>query len=86
MNAGLDHLSRVKNGEEPTNLEDNFSDAQLFSIQIVDDYFAEIIQYFSTGTVLQEYTTVQKKNLVVHANDYQLIAGHLYKMGTDNIL
>jgi hypothetical protein len=29
---------------------------------------------------------VQKKNLVVWAADYQLIAGHLYKMGADSIL
>jgi hypothetical protein len=36
LNAGPDHLSRVTNGEEPKNLEDNFSDAQLFSVQIVD--------------------------------------------------
>jgi hypothetical protein len=43
LNAGPDHLSRVTNGEEPTNLEDNSPDAQLFSVQIVDDYFIEII-------------------------------------------
>jgi hypothetical protein len=36
--------------------------------------------------VPQEYTTTQKKNLVVCATDYQLIAGHLYKMGVDSIL
>jgi hypothetical protein len=34
----------------------------------------------------QEYNTTQKKNLVVRAADYQLIARHLYKMGADNIL
>jgi hypothetical protein len=27
MNVGPDHLSRVTNGEEPTNLEDNFPNA-----------------------------------------------------------
>jgi hypothetical protein len=86
LNVGPDHLSRVTNGEEPTNLEDNFPDAQLFSVQIVEDYFAEIIQYLSTGTASQEYTTAQKKNLVVCATNYQLIAGHLYKMGADSIL
>ena len=57
LNAGPDHLSRVTNGEEPTSLEDNFSDVQLFSIQIDDDYFADIIQYLSIGTTSQEYTT-----------------------------
>jgi hypothetical protein len=44
LNAGPDHLSRITNWEEPTNLEDNFPDAQLFSVQIVDKYFANIIQ------------------------------------------
>ena len=79
-------MSRVTNGEEPTNLEDNFLDAQLFSIQIVDEYFTDIIQYLSTGTASQDYSTVHNKNLVVCTVDYQLIARHLYKMGTDIIL
>jgi hypothetical protein len=86
LNAGPDHLSRITNGEEPTNLEDKFPDAQLFSVQVADEYFADIIQYLSTGTAPQEFNTAQKKNLVVRAADYQLIAGHLYKMGADNIL
>jgi hypothetical protein len=67
-------------------LEDTFPDAPLFLVHIVDDYFAEIIQYLSTGTALQEYTTMQKKKLVLHATDYQLITGHLYKMGANNIM
>jgi hypothetical protein len=29
---------------------------------------------------------VQKKHFVVRDIDYQLIAGHLYKLGVDNIL
>jgi hypothetical protein len=39
-----------------------------------------------TWTAPQEFNTAQKKNLVVRAVDYQLIAGHLYKMGADIIL
>jgi hypothetical protein len=50
LNVGPDNLSRVTNGEEPTNLEDTFHDVQLFSVQIVDDYFANIIEYLSTRT------------------------------------
>ena len=30
LNAGPDHLSRIDSGEEPSNLEDNLQDAQLF--------------------------------------------------------
>ena len=48
MNAGHDRLSRVTNGEEPTNLEDNFPDVQLFLVHVVDKYFVDIIEYLST--------------------------------------
>ena len=39
LNTGLDHLSRLELGEEPTSLEDCLPDAQLFSIWIADDQF-----------------------------------------------
>jgi hypothetical protein len=61
LNAGPDHLSRITNGEEPKNLEENFPDANLFSIQIVDDYFADIVGFLSTGMAPKEFTVVQKK-------------------------
>jgi hypothetical protein len=43
MNKGLDHLSRLEHGEEPTRLEDTLLDAQLLTIRRVDDYFTEIV-------------------------------------------
>jgi hypothetical protein len=67
-------------------LENNFPNAQLFSVQIVDEYFVDIIEYLSIGIVPQDFNTAQKKNLVFKAAEYQLIAGHLNKMGADNIL
>jgi len=53
LNAEPDHLSRIDSREEPSNLEDNLLDAQLFSIQIIDEYFQDIAQYLSTGIPLQ---------------------------------
>jgi hypothetical protein len=50
LNIGPDHISRVTNEEEPTNIEDNFLDAQLFSIHITNEYFTDIIHYLSTCT------------------------------------
>ena len=86
LNAGPDHLSRIETGEEPTNLEDNLPDTQLFSIQIADDYFRDIIKFLMTGTMPEEFTTQQKKQLVVKVADFTLIAGQLYKLGLDEIL
>ena len=66
LNAGFDHLSRIDSGEEPSNLEDNLLDAQLFSIQIIDEYYVDFVgpinppgkrtsaKYIITGT---EYLT-----------------------------
>jgi hypothetical protein len=34
----------------------------------------------------REYTVIQKKQLVVHAAEFKLIAEQLYKMGLDEIL
>ena len=61
-------------------------DAQLFSIQIVDDYHANIIHFLTTGLAPDEFTKQQKKQLVVKAANFTLIAGHLYKLGPDEVL
>ena len=86
LNFGPDHLSRLESREEPTSLDESLLDAQLFSIQMVDDYCQDIVQFLSTGFAPSEMTTQQKKHLVVKAVDFTLIAGQLYKMGPDEIL
>ena len=43
LKTGPDHLSCILNGEEPTNIDDGFPDAQLFWVDIVDDHYAPII-------------------------------------------
>ena len=53
---------------------------------MVDDYFQYIVQYFSIGFAPAEMTMQQKKQLVVRATEFTLIAGQLYKMGPDEIL
>jgi hypothetical protein len=47
LNAGPDHLLRITNEEDPRNLEENFHDANLFSVQIGDDYFAMIVVFLA---------------------------------------
>ena len=37
LNVGLDHLSTIESGEEPNNLEDNLTDAQLFMKTVFDN-------------------------------------------------
>jgi hypothetical protein len=56
------------------------------AIRKVDDHFVKIVQFLSTGMEPREYTFIQKKQLVVRAIVFSLIAGQLYKMGPDEIL
>jgi len=57
LNAGLDHLSRIETGEEPTNIEDGFPDVQLFRFEMVDDYYEQIVKFLVMGTTPEEFTT-----------------------------
>jgi hypothetical protein len=86
MNKGPDHLSRLEHGEEPTSLEDTLPDAQLLSIRKINHHFTDIVQFLSIGMAPSEYTILQKKQLVVCAADFSLIASQLYNMGPDEIL
>jgi hypothetical protein len=56
MKKGLDHLSRLEHGEEPTSLEDTLSDAQMMAIRNIDDHFVEIVHFLSTRMAPSEYT------------------------------
>jgi hypothetical protein len=81
LNAGPDHLSLILTGEYVGNLDDILPDAHLFSVHMVDNHFAEIVQYLSTGVAPSDMTIAQKKQLVVKATYYKLIKGNLYKLG-----
>jgi hypothetical protein len=48
LNAGPDHLSHILSGEDAGNLDDSLPDAHLFAVQMVDDYFTDIVQFLST--------------------------------------
>ena len=45
-----------------------------------------IIHLLSTRYAPEDFSIWQKKQLVVKASDYKLIAGQLYKLGLDEIL
>ena len=89
LNVGQDHLSQIESGEDPTNLEDNFPDTQLFAIHMMDDQnheFNTIIHFLSTQYAPEGMSTNKKKHLLVRVADYTLIIGHLYKLGVDEVL
>ena len=53
---------------------------------MVDGYYDQIIQFLAMCATTEDLATSQKKQLVVKALNFQLIAGQLYKLGLDDIL
>ena len=86
LNSGPDHISRIESGYEPVNLDDSLPNVQLFVISMFANQCIDIIQFFSMGYALAEFTTMQKKQLVVRVAYFQLITGELYKIGPNEIL
>jgi len=86
LNAGPNHTSCIEIGEEPTNLEEGFPDAQLFAVHVAENHFVEIIHFLTIGMTPKGYMSQQKKELVVRVTYFSIIAGHLYKMRLDELL
>jgi hypothetical protein len=56
INAGPYHLLHILTGEDAGNLDDNFPCTQLFVVRMVDDYFAYIVEFLSTGMAPSDMT------------------------------
>jgi len=67
-------------------LEERLPNAQLFVVRIADNHFADIIHFLTMRIAPEGYTSQQKKELVLCTTNFSVIAGHLYKMGSDEIL
>ena len=61
LNIGPDHLRGIEIGKELTNIEEGLSNAQLFIIGMVDDYYDQIVHFLATRMAPEGFTTNQKK-------------------------
>jgi len=59
---------------------------QIFAVCAANGHFEDIIHFVMTGTTPEGYIVQQKKELVVCTVDLSVIVGHLYKMGSNEIL
>ena len=58
----------------------------MFDIKVVDEKFADVIQFLTIGKVLDYYSVPQRKELVTSARNLTIIARHLCKLGIDEVL
>lgn len=68
-------MSCIEIGEEPTNLQEGLPDVQLFAMCVMENQFVDIIHFLTTGMAPEEYTSQQKKDLVVGMTDFVPLQG-----------
>ncbi|KAI5057045.1 hypothetical protein GOP47_0028863 [Adiantum capillus-veneris] len=82
-----DHMSRIRNDEEPTGVDDDLPDANLFHIESVPKWSRMIAEFLSTTSLTQGIRMSRlKPNFLEAWNRFQLISGRLYHLMDDGIL
>ncbi|MCO5554464.1 hypothetical protein L7F22_007993 [Adiantum nelumboides] len=81
-----DHLSRITNGEAPTEVDEDLPDTSLFMIETIPEWSEKIVNFLVNGFPPKELHKDVARRLIKECELYSLIAGTLYKLGKDDIL
>jgi hypothetical protein len=84
--SGPDHLSRLEMGEDPTDIEDDLSDAHLFCIEAAPKDLEEIKIFLEEGKAPEDLPANKKKVLALKATPFTIMNGYLYKLGPNDVL
>ncbi|CAN6716212.1 unnamed protein product [Malus baccata var. baccata] len=88
-NVVADHLSRLVHSnteEDLIPLRESFPDEQLFSLKIIDPWYADIINYKVIKKIPDDFTSAQKDKLVKTAKYYEWDNPYLWKYCTDQLI
>jgi hypothetical protein len=89
-NVVADHLSRMIHGqdveEDTLPLREHFPDEQLFAMNVVDPWYADIINYIATKKTPDDMTRAQKDKLVKTAQHYVWDDPYLWKHCPDQMI
>ena len=79
-------LSRIVTGEEPTGVDDELPDVQLFQIEAVLDWYDEMLYFLESGSFPGYLSKDQRKRLALRSHTFMMIVGQLYMMGIDQVM
>ena len=82
----VDHMSRIKNGEPSTGVDDELPDAILFKVDFASEEYNGIVEYLMSGRPPPGMTKLEARQLIRRAGPYQLITGQLYIKGNDEVI
>ena len=62
-----DHLSRIKSGEPPEGVNDDFPDAQLLNVTVLLAWYTRIGEYLSTRQFSSDMPPNERRKLVLRS-------------------
>jgi len=88
QHSNADFMSRLKDKENlnGSSLEDDIPDANLFEVDIIHTEYADILNYLSTNSFLEDYSAKEMQALIKKSAPYTLLDKTLYKLDHDGVL
>ena len=86
MHLQADHLSRLSEEVGTEEIDDEFPDGRLFTVQSVPLRYSYIAEFLSTQTFPPRLDRNEWRKIRVNSTNFAIIANKLYRRGVDGIL
>ena len=86
MHLQADHLSRLSEEVGTEEIDDEFPDGRLFTVQKVPLWYSYIAEFLSTQTFPPGLDRNERRKIRVNSTNFAIIANKLYRRGIDGIL
>ena len=86
MHLLADHLSRLSEEVGTEEIDDEFPDGRLFTVQRVPLWYSYIAEFLSTQTFPPGLDQNKWRKIRVNSTNFAIIANKLYRRGVDEIL
>ena len=86
MHLQADHLSRLSKEVGTEEIEDEFPDGRLFTVQKIPLWYSYIAEFLSTQTFPPGLDRNERQKIRFNSTNFAIIANKLYRRGVDGIL
>ena len=86
MHLQADHLSRLSEEVGTEEIDDEFPDGRLFTVQRVPLWYNYIAEFLSTQTFPPGLDRNERRKIRVNSTNFAIITNKLYRRGVDGIL
>jgi hypothetical protein len=85
-NVVADFLSRIKNEDDDTLVDDSFPDEHIFSLSVNTPWFADMENYLDTRRLPSHLSPHEKRKIITQSANYSWVGHDLFHTGPDLII